>query len=513
MLRANRRYGADSRYARLAEFARDLGRVCGRNVAVSQVSRWESCQALANFEIIRGYEAVLGLPRNHLVAVADALFREATAGLGASHLDRGFRAGAADRRRAQQLLDRALSADPMSGPDWDDLSGLLTTLDNVLLRSRDWAELSSRLLTEQLVADGAAWRQRSEATHRLLSVSDGRPHVIDACAALVRDPAGQSFIEPLAILDMATDAAATNLYVSQLVNPTNDQALRGALLGSINKVRQSHFAPDQLRRVIGVTLGVLLDSAVDGGVRPLAADLVRALPPALQERVAGRLLPAVVGDRTVGHILSSGRTTRSDIALIRVARVVAATMARMPDNIDGAPDALLHTLVGEILHSPNSDVRLHASQLVGATPFAAPLADAFCVELKKPAVVGDVSLASAIVGALPFIGGTAHRPVVERLMLTDGLPAAVVDAAAWNIGHMRGGSDEAFWVRAIQRHRPTNGGGWDYTLRGLVYALGMSDQRYLLPVIAADPEVSPSVRATASWWDRLPAVVVRSSKT
>jgi hypothetical protein len=199
-----------------------------------------------------------------------------------------------------------------------------------------------------------------------------------------------------------------------------------------------------------------------------------------------------------------------------VTRIAAATVAHMPDNVDSGPDEMLNQLITEMMYSPNSDVQLQASQLIGATPFAEPLADALCAELTKPAIARDVSPAIAIVAALPFVGAAAHRRLLEQIIEGDGLPAAVVSAAAWNIGHVHGHSDEQFWARALHRHHKValRAGTADptLTLRGLVYALGVSDHRHRLSAIVDDFALAPSARAAASWWRNVPNVIAVSAK-
>lgn len=322
LLRVNRRYGPRRRYAKGSAFAADLRVGADVGVAPSQVSRWESGQTPVRYEIVRGYEDTLGLPETSLVNIADGLNRQVTIGLRPSRLDRHVARDPEDAAaRAEALLERALSGDTMGGRDWDDLTSLLTGLERVLLRPRDWHELAGRLLTEQVVANGENWRRRQESMHRLLSLPRARPHVIDACASWVRDPGSQVLIEPLSLLDMASDASANHLLLEQLVSPVNGQALRGALLGSIGKVRFGHYPPDQLRRVVGVVTELLLDPALAAGARPLAAELLRQLPadvrPGTFQRlraalaVADGLPPAVVESAAchLGHLPGSSDDT------------------------------------------------------------------------------------------------------------------------------------------------------------------------------------------------------------
>jgi transcriptional regulator with XRE-family HTH domain len=519
LLRVNRRYGPARRYAKGSAFAADFRVGADVGVAASQVTRWESGQTPARYEIVRGYEETLGLPETSLVNIADALYRQVTIGLRPSRLDR-HAARDVDRAsaRAEVLLERALSSDLMGGRDWDDLTSLLTGLERVILRPRDWRDLTGRLLSEQLVADGAHWRRRQESMHRLLSLPRARPHVIDACASWVRDPGSQVLIEPLSLLDMAADASANHLLLEQLVSPVNGQALRGALLGSIGKVRFGHYPPGQLRRVVDVTTELLLDPDLSTDARPLAAELLRQLPPDVRPGTFQRLRSAMAADSGLTQILRSGRTAGPDTARPLVSAVVARALALLPVAVDPAPDPTLHhlqQLVTDVLYSPNLDVRLYAQQLLGATPFAEPLARALAEQLRRPAVLADATLASAMLETLPFVGTAGQRPQLEALAVADGLPPAVVESAAWHLGHLPGSSDDGYWQRALRRHRA----GWQRdrsdhavsSLRGLTYALGMAGRQEPLAAVRRDPDMPPAVRTAARWWQDLPSAVVASA--
>jgi hypothetical protein len=518
MLRANRRYGSNERYARMAVFAEDLGRVVGRRVATSQVSRWESGGVAVKFATLRGYEDVLGLASNTLVGVADAQYRNATIGLGPSRLRRDIgQDNELACARIEVLLDQALSGGMMTGSEWDELTVLLTTVSNPFLRPRDWRNLINRLLAEELIASGNAWRPRNESTQRLLWLPRSRPHVIAACADLVRDGRSQILIEPLAILDMASHPNASQLLAEQVTNPTNEQALRGALLASIGHVRYRHYSPHQLKQVTSAAVELLTDSALGSVTRPLAAGILRELPPDMRRDVLNRIRPAVARDPNLATILASGLTAAPGPASVLVGRVAAETVTRLPGHLDNAPDALLETLVGEILHDPNPNVRLHAAQLVGATPLREHLADALCAEIVKPSVIRDATLANAILDALPFIAASRHRRLLEDIILADGLPPSAANTAAWAIGHVPGDSDDAFWRRALDHHRLA----WQRrrsqepsgTLRGLVYSLGTTGHRALLPVIADDATLPAVARSAARWWDNLPSLITASAQT
>jgi hypothetical protein len=117
--------------------------------------------------------------------------------------------------------------------------------------------------------------------------------------------------------------------------------------------------------------------------------------------------------------------------------------------------------------------------------------------------------------ALRAVGGAAERPVVERFILSPGLPAPVVAAAARNIGHLGGTSDDRYWTRALRLQRdlhlrqgsPVSGA----ILRGLVYGLGISWNDPVLGQVRDDQEMPWQAREAAAWWLGHPQRIRRSA--
>ena len=77
-------------------------------------------------------------------------------------------------------------------------------------------------------------------------------------------------------------------------------------------------------------------------------------------------------------------------------------------------------------------------------------------------------------------------------------------AAARNLGHLGGSSEDRYWMRAIDLHSqlamrhqsPASGA----TLRGLVCALGLARNDPMLARIRDRHEIPGQARAAASWW-------------
>jgi hypothetical protein len=517
LLRVNRRYGDHVDERRLAKFASLLS-AYGCRASAGQVSRWESGQVAVPYRVVIGYEQVLGLAQKTLVSIIDALQRHATRRLAPSRFDRRVDAGDRTvRARAEDLLDRALHEEVMNGSDWDDLTVLLSTSENVLMPARHWGELADRLLAEQLVASGQSWRLRAEATHRLLWLPRCRPHVIAACAAVVRDRRCPIVVEPLAVLDLATEPDVAMLLLSQLADPADDRAVRGALLASITKVRQRQFTGEELRHVADIVVDMLTDPQLHAAARPVAGELVGHLPPELLGDSMRRLRRAFDTDPDLTSAVNERRTAGTGRTQHLVQRVVSRTVSVMPEFTDPMPDEMLARLVDEMLFSTNLDTRLHAAQLTGATPFREPLADALCGELRAPVVLRDTTLACAILETLPFIATRQHRPMVETILLARGIGGATSTAAAWTIAHLPGDSDPAFWPRVLDRHART----WTQsrsthareTLRGLTYALGVAGAAAALASVRMNADLPPDSRHAAQWWSAVPSVITQSARS
>ncbi len=518
LLRVNRLYGDDERLAGVAGFAAAFRGGCrSAPVSASQISRWETAAARAGFGVLRRYEELLGLAPHRLVAVADWAYRKASAEIGPPVLGRGL--DPADPQvldRTERLLEQALSADLMTSADWDELTGYLVVLPTAFLYPRSaWADLAERLLAELLIADGFAWLSRIEALSRLMADPRVRPAIIAACGSLAADPASQVIIEPLTILDMTADYDANRHVLAQLADPASDRAMRGALLSSLEKIRRRHFRPPQLRSLAVAAADMLSVTSLHTEARNVAAELLRHAP-------AGQVGPAYERlrgstDPTTRSILTYGQTALPRTAGQVVARVAATAVAQLPASAGADPDSdpMLSLLLGELLFGPNQNERLLAGLLLAATPYRDPVGAALATELATAPAAGMVPLTTAILTAMPFVGRPADRPIVERLVLAAGPVAPITDTATWIIGHIRGHSDQRFWLTAVGTHSRA----WQRTrspdsmssLRGLIYALGIGRHHDLLRVLRADTHLPASARAAAGWWLNIPTRIHASA--
>ncbi len=459
------------------------------------------------------------------MAIADTVYRySAPAGVGAPTLSRGeaSRGEAAPsveaiQVRLEEMLDRADSSEPMSGWQWDELTGALSAVPSlVIVPRRLWFDVAARLLEEMLVSDGLPWMQRYEAFHRLLGHPTGERAAVAACVSLIGDPANQIFVEPVSVLDASSHPDASRFVLGQLVQPINERARYGALLACVRKVRFGHFAADEVAGLVPTVSDLLRDPDSYADAAALGVELLRRLPNGLGTRAVANLRRALTADAHLNEVLGAGRLAAQSTSAIVVDRIASATQAQLPQSPPGFTDTLLPELIDEMLYAPVLDVRLYAALLVRATPYGGAVARALGKELRKPHVAMDPTLAATLLGGMRILGEASQRPLVEHLVLAVGLPIEVSIAAVDSLGHVGGVSPDRFYLDAIARHA----GSWRrhrtrhsaVLLRGLVYALGVTQNLRLLARVRDDHEAPAPVRAAARWWLDRPARVFESAR-
>jgi hypothetical protein len=507
MLRVNRLFGGSERLARASLFAAAFSGGCWPGTASeSKVSRWETASVRVPHQAMRRYEELLGLCPGLLTATADnmyAYYCTQPAGRNATACD-GQQTGL-PARRIEELIDKAGSSAVMTGQEWDELTGEIAGRpDFYICPSVTWATLAERLLQEQIVADRVPWAQRNTALHRLLNHPVGQQAAIAVCGSVAADPMNQVGIEVICAMDVTAHPDASHHVLTQLTHPTSDMTFYGALLACVRKLDHGHFAPGETRHLASVVVSLLGDPARHDDARTLAVSLLRRLPPDVPAAVAAKLRTVVASDAALSRVAATGRLGTSGQAAAFVSRVVAAATARMPREGPWLYDETLATVVDEMLYDPVPDVRLEAAFLLNATPYRVPVAAALGAELSRCAAAAGTDLAMCILDAMRLIGGVEQRSVVERIMLSPGIPAPVLVSAARNIGHLGGTTDDRYWNQVLARHaQPSKLAASQASgaiLRGLVYALGMARNDGMLSRVRDLPGMPGQARRAASWW-------------
>jgi hypothetical protein len=505
LLRVNRVFGGDERWAKASEFATAFHGGCWPGTAnESKISRWETAAVRVPHPAIRRYEELLGLEPGLLTATVDNVHAYYCADTGCRSTGSWNGRGAAmPAGRIEELVDKAGSCEIMTGQEWDELTREIAAVPNFFIcPSATWRTLAERLLEEQIIADRVAWLQRFGALDRLLNHPVAQRSAIAVCADLAADRINQVGIEVICAMDVTAHPEASRQVLAQLANPTSDMTFYGALLACVRKVENGHFTAAEASDLAAVVVSLLGDPARHDDARTLAAGLLRLMPAGLPGPVAAKLRESVVTDEALSRVVATGRLGTTGQATGFVARVVLAAAARMPREGPWPYDETLAAVADEMLYDPIPDVRLEAAFLIHATPYRAPVAAELAAELAR-AAAADADLAVCILDALRLLGGPGQRPLVERITLSPGLPPPVLVAAARNLGHLGGSSDDGYWNRAVALHcapRPPAGPASGAILRGLVYGLGISRNDPLLARIHDLDEMPTEARVAASWW-------------
>ncbi|MGR6320029.1 hypothetical protein Q2K19_25730 [Micromonospora soli] len=519
LLRVNRLYGPNERWARGSDFAEAFQGGCWpERTSVYRISRWETAAVRVPYRAVRRYEELLQLPANRLVALLDAIYRYSAATDGSAPLlDRGLRDGNPHQvARLEELVEAVRSEEIVTGSDWDELTAYLAFSPRQVITPRSaWSDIAERLLAEMIVADGVAWMQRYEALNRLLAHPVGQQHAVAACASLAADRTNQVFVEIVSALDASPHPDASRHVLDQLSHPTNDRAQYGALLACVRKLRYGHFNDPQTRRLVSVVNELALDPARYEDAQPLATELLRRLPADVPASAKTRLRHLVAGDPTLGQVLAAGRLAAAEAGEVLVARMTNTTLANMPRDVPSFRDELLPALLDEMLFSPVFDVRLHAAILLFGTPYRRPVASALALELGSHATAFSVDVAHAMIEALRILGDDRQRPLIERLTTANGVPPSITVAATQAIGHIGGRSDDNYWKKALNHHADllhrTGNKASASALNALIYGLGMARNTPLLDQVRNHHLAPAMARAAASWWLNLQRTVYESA--
>ncbi|WBB76422.1 hypothetical protein O7602_13185 [Micromonospora sp. WMMD1128] len=457
-------------------------------VSESRVSRWESGHTPVPHAAVRRYEELLCLAPNTLVAPLDTLRRYAAPAASLQLPLRRDGATAEPPGRLDHLLDMALSATPLSGAEWDELTAALITEPTIrLVPSRAWSEMSDRLLAEMIGSGGIGWLQRHEALTRLLVHPTGGPAAIDSCVSLARDRDNQVFIETVCALEATAHPDASRHVLAQLRAPTHRRARIGALLAATRKTNAGHFNDRQIIELTHLTREMLPDRD--------------------SEYLAGQLASALLADRDrhhdqfPRHSRSSGRVQedRSDRRRHLAERIAHRAEAETTLHRIDRADVFLPFLVDDILHHSSLDVRLYTRFLLAATPYRSGLARALADEIANGRARHEPAKTETVLDSLRILGDDRQQGLIDRLIIAEDLPTAVRVSAAHAGGHIGNGPSDAAVEGVVQRlaHRVPEGLS---VLEAIIYALGLRERQGTLRQLATDARLPEVARRAAAWW-------------
>ncbi|MDO9381025.1 MAG: hypothetical protein Q7T56_19440 [Nocardioidaceae bacterium] len=440
-------------------FARRLrAQAEGVNADASRVSRWESGRLRVNRPILRGYEQVVGLDHDLLVATVEGMWRDH--GL----LPRGTAEPPSRREVAGGLDDcfQRLDAGQHDGGTWFALAGLVATPGTVVYLPEPFREeAASRLVEEVPRAVGQAWVRRLEAMRGMLQDELMRPHLVRAIGRQVTEPSSQAVTDLVANLHEVGGTAPLEMMV-RLARHESAPVRAGALWGLEHRL-VVHRLPRELMPALGRTLAMVV--ADDSGRNvDLALRVAEQLPAEHTGSVA-----AVVRQRR-----GADATVQESADRVASRRAAAAAMEALEVDAD---DVLLGVL-GEAFDARRPNLQHEAWMLLMVGPFRSALAD----HLVRRCLAGD-PLADVHAAGLTYLATAAQR-------------SGVVELATAHTGVSPG---HAF--RALA-HVP---GALDPRVAGGVpgademYALGMG-RHPRLHRLAEDPAAPAEVRSAARWW-------------
>ncbi|MGW5718483.1 hypothetical protein ACWEVP_20105 [Amycolatopsis sp. NPDC003865] len=395
------------------------------------------------------------------------------------------------RSRTSDLLDRCFGADELSGVDWLELIGFFVASRN-LLPTRDWHLLATRLLTEMSVSVGWHYLLRLTALHRLHRHPEAGRVLVPVIAEFVTSPSCQVIADPLALLAANPHPSAQPVLLRLLRHPPDEHHLRAAMVAW--SVRTTGTSDDVVRRIAAVAAGHLLDPGQPPAVRRAAADLLATCPADTLDTGVRHVRRGLRVDQDLRAILDH----RALITPTSASAVVATLTAAVQDAVDDG--SALPALIHQAMYSTNSDAKVNAVNVLGASPFRATLVAAACRHLAEPGSgrrPDDVAALADLVGSL---GDATHRQSLESVLTTPA-PGAVA-AAAQGLAHLPGRTDPATWLRVLALHPVPD------VVRAVAYAAGMNQDRATLWTLRADSRVSRRV----TWWLNLPAAAQRSAR-
>ena len=427
----------------------------------SRISRWESGLEHLPARVVQAYDEATGSAIGGLDVVRRMLLRD-------GHIEDRASARAdvipGDTDVLDDLVDR-VSAHDMRGDLWLRLADELHRFERVYLRKRMWRSATDLLVEELARSTGPSYLVRYQAAAELMAHPVARLHLSRSVGQYVLDTGAPMVARVLCVLGEAPDRTATDLVLRMVTGSTKGIRHPAALLASTLVGRNA--LPADLQ-ALEVYAGRTVTRSLDGSLVRLGPVDVACR---LAEEPFGRVLSTIASPRA-RRWLATTRETRllvdGDEARTRVDRIAQDAEAALGRH-GHDPDPMLRRLLLEALFHVHLDRRLHASVLLRASPYAAPLAAALLELAATPdqltarlawAGVGRLGSTLSPGAAAPYIAAES-RPGVQHLALdcaaslggelTDGLArhiTMVVESAETDDGTAMAG------VVALGMNRP-----------------------------------------------------------
>lgn len=527
VLRNARKQAHDPTHRRQSWLAKGNG--LHPKVHPAQVGRWETGKIRLTIPLVRRYEDLLGYPAGTLLCTSDLLHRRRQLIRAEPSIRDGD--GHADFSAVQELLERAVSTDRMTGMDWYRLSGMLGRNATAVLLERDWRSLFARCTQEMAVSLDLEFALRDESMARLAGHPRSGRIVSRMAAETLSDPSAQVYNDTVSLLMFTDHPDGHRVLMEQLGAPTNNDALRAALIVLAAVVRTARddttathgvqrISAKDLRDIAGASLDFVRDDARPLMVRRQAANVLRslALPTAQRHRLAARLSADDL--RYAATILMEGRAVEKQ-ALNSLGSKIRGALLDVRQS-DGHLDPILESVVRTAIEDSDDVARSHSLGVLMLLPQRRIVATVLARELSGHGPDDEVARQEILDVLMWLAVPELLDPVVAMLVNPETKPETVL-ACGIVLGNAadrdaaRSDSRRALIFQrasALVEGTSTVGLGTAehirLALRGLVYALGMAGRLDLVDLLRTRTDVHPrpEVRVLSAgicdWWLSMP---------
>ena len=460
----------------------------------SQVGRWESGSTAVQYDQVRRYETVLGLPEHQLVCLLDHLHRDSAPARPHSALRI-----AKDGEIAlwEPLLDRALSTDRMRGIYWDLLTAHITAAPNFYLRQSDWRDMVQRCVREMEVATSLEYGLRAEAVARLASHRRSVGVVTELVDTVLGRPDALIYSETACLLQFSPDPAAPHTLVRHLLHPVNPQAWQWSAAALTTLIRRGRAQENLLRTAADSAWQMVQDESAPPGARLAAAALIRCA----EQRLGGDRRSWAATEQPsgpTGRVLHNGAPADTD-RMRRIERHIdTALTQRFDSRVDDS--TVLRDLLRD-LNTVERQARGHVLEVLELSPYGEFVADAYLAELPDAVAHGSAEDPHDILAVACALSRPRHVPLLMAELRRPGVSAQLINDLGVAIGNSgsRTYGDE---IAALARQHITAGGPESALIaRGLTYALGMAGERDRLRQLRQETTDPGWVTALAWWLD------------
>jgi hypothetical protein len=471
----------------------------------SAVVRWEHGQVPVTHQVVRRYEAVLGLPYGQLLSAIEYL-----AQLGDRRSRIPFLVApwtTDDRTTGMDLLDRALDKERLSGQDWDRLTGFLQSRDEWLIRTVDWEALIGRLALEVSLHIGREFTLRDQSLIRLAANQRSAPALTAMARRTLYDPATQVYADVVGLLQHSADPDGTALLIEYLDNPTAESGLWACLYTTATQVRLGRLAHADIVRVAQIALGLLRDESQSVRIHREAANLLRRIDPPTRSRIINAL--SAESRSRIAHIVSQGSAI-ADHEVDALTRSLEIQLRRTMRMTRWAPS--LDRLFRIAATTTHDEERGRALAVLMLTPQAPAVASAYATQLSEAWLNDEPTLVDDALGALSWLVQPEQAEELVELAFqaaTDPITALTASGAASNARVSRETAARiATWTSRLaseQLRRPQPDP--KSLARAHAYLLGMwgqTERLEELSALASQPGVRPEWQTSCRWWLDLP---------